>query len=147
MQVRDERYPVCGSADPNNGSKGLIRQIRRHHDPIVASSLDGKNVPVSVDQERVHTIVNRQRAAAPKRGIQLAVGVEPCNATGIRPRDIGNKVADHDLSVRLHSQGLRGVMEPAEPEGRGTEAGIQHTVSPKSCTFVSVPPQSESSSQ
>src|SRR5580693_1985782 len=77
----------------------LVRQIRRHHDPFVASSLDGKNV---------------------------SVGIEPCNATGIRPRGIGNKVADHDLSVRLHNQGLRGVMEPAEPEGRGTEAGTEH---------------------
>jgi hypothetical protein len=83
----------------------------------------------------------------PKCGIQFAVGVEPCNATGIRPTGVLNNVADHDLSVRLHSQGLRNVMEPAEPEGRGTEAGIQHPGFAEKLTFVSVPPQSEPPSQ
>lgn len=42
--VRHEPYPVCVSANSNNRSKRLTRQICRHHDPIVASRLDGKDV-------------------------------------------------------------------------------------------------------
>jgi hypothetical protein len=61
-------------------------------------------------QQGGHVIVNRQRAAASKRGIQLSVGVEPGNAAEIRPTVGKLKAADHDLSVRLHSQGLRGVI-------------------------------------
>jgi hypothetical protein len=74
-------------------------------------------------QQGRHVIVNRQRAAASKRGIQLAVGVEPGNAAEIRPTVGKLKAADHDLSVRLHSRAC-GVLFAMVPKGNGVSAKV-----------------------
>src|SRR5580658_4528960 len=102
----------------------LIGQIPLQHQ-VPIDPADGNNLSVSLYQQAGNDLAAHQSAAVGKRGVQIAVGIEPRQSARNRCAVAISNSSHHDLSVRLESDRLRLAFEvAAETEGRGTKGRI-----------------------